>query len=76
MNTSTLKVRSLLILLFFSFMPFLEALHAQTEYPGIIVHEGQADDRRWGAFPIGFDFVFYGTSYNEFFVSSNGLVLF
>jgi len=76
MNTSTLEVRSLLILLFFSFMPFLEALYAQTEYPGIIVHEGQADDRRWGSFPIGFDFDFYGNIYNEFFVSSNGLVLF
>jgi hypothetical protein len=57
-------------------MPFLKELSAQTEYPGNVVFEGRADDRRWGPFPIGFDFDFFGNTYNEFFASSNGLVLF
>jgi len=76
MNASTLKVRTLLILLFISVMPFTHALPAETEYPGTIIHSGFADDRRWGPIPIGFDFDFFGTTYSEFNVSSNGLVTF
>jgi len=76
MNTFTPNVRTLLILLFTSVMPFTHALPAETEYPGIIVHSGFADDRRWGEFPIGFDFDFFGNTYSTFYVSSNGQVTF
>jgi hypothetical protein len=75
MNTSTLKVRILLILLFISVMPFTHA-QGETEYLGIIVAEGPKDDKKYGSFPIGFDFDFFGNTYNEFYVSSNGLVMF
>ncbi|MCK4880538.1 MAG: hypothetical protein KAS82_07755, partial [Bacteroidales bacterium] len=76
MNTSTLKVRTLLILVFISVMTLTHALPEETEYPGTIIHEGYADERRWGPLPIGFDFDFFGNTYSEFFVSSNGMVTF
>lgn len=34
------------------------------------------DDASHGPFPIGFPFVFYGQSYDQFFVNTNGQVLF
>ena len=34
------------------------------------------DDAVAGPFPIGFDFPFYGTDYNQFYVSSNGFIAF
>ena len=75
MNTSTIKVRTLLILLFISKMPFTRA-QVVTKYMGTVIYSGQADDRRWGPLPIGFNFDFFGNTYTEFFVSSNGQVLF
>ncbi len=76
MKTSAYKVKALLILVFISVMPVLRALPEETEYPGTIIHSGFADDRRWGAFPIGFDFDFFGDTYSEFHVNSNCLVMF
>ena len=75
MHNFTLQVRILLVLLIISVMPFTHA-QGETEYPGNLVYSGQADDRRWGPLPIGFDFDFFGNIYNEFFISSNGQVLF
>ncbi len=49
MNTSTLKVRTLLILLFISVMPFTYA-QGETEYLGIIAAEGPKDDKKYGSF--------------------------
>ena len=76
MNTVTYKVRTLLILLLFSAVTFTHALPTETEYPGTIIHSGFADDRRWGEFPIGFYFDFFGNTDSVFFVSSNGQVTF
>ena len=75
MKISTHKVRSLLILLFISVMPFTHA-QGETEYLGNIVFSGSSDDKKWGSFPIGFDFDFFGVTHNVFWVSSNGLVMF
>ena len=76
MKTSAHKVRTLLILLLFSVVQLCYALPEETEYPGTIIHSGFADDRRWGAFPIGFEFDFFGNTYSEFYVNSNCLVMF
>jgi len=76
MNTLTHNIRTLLILLLFFVVTNTRALPAETEYPGTIVHSGFADDRRWGPLPIGFDFDFFGITYTEFNVNSNGLVTF
>jgi hypothetical protein len=35
-----------------------------------------ANDRRAGPFPLGFDFTFYGQTFNEVYVDSNGLLSF
>jgi len=45
-------------------------------YPGTIVYEGYYDDRSWGPLNIGFNFTFYGNTYNRFYVTSNGLIIF
>ena len=67
---------SLILLMLVSVTRVLHALPAETEYLGTIIFSGLADDRKWGPFPIGFNFDFYGTTYDEFYVSSNGLVQF
>lgn len=48
----------------------------ETIYPGTVVHEGYYDDTSWGPLNIGFSFTFYGNSYTQFYVTSNGLVMF
>jgi gliding motility-associated-like protein len=51
----------------------------ETIYEGILIASGfrqsipLASD---GPFPIGFNFTFFGTSYSQFYVSANGLVMF
>jgi len=75
MKASVQKVRTLLILLLFSVAQLAFALPEETEYPGTIINAGFADDRRWGPFPIGFDFDFFGITYSEFHVNSNCLVM-
>jgi hypothetical protein len=76
MNSFTHKLGMYLIPLFLIFTPHARALPSETEYLGTIVASGAHDDEFWGPLPIGFDFVFFGNTYNEFFVSSNGLVTF
>ena len=76
MKTLKYKVRSLLILMVFAVSAVVHAAATETEYLGNIVVSGSADDKKWGSFPIGFDFDFFGNTYNEFWVSSNCLVMF
>ncbi|MEN8201906.1 MAG: MBG domain-containing protein [Bacteroidota bacterium] len=52
------------------------ALPQETEYTGNLAVAGYYDDEVWGAFPIGFNFDFFGNTYTDFFVNSNGLVMF
>ncbi len=76
MKTLAYKIRTLLILIVFSLSAVVHAAVTETEYLGNIVVSGAADDKKWGSFPIGFDFDFFGNTYDEFWVSSNGLVMF
>ena len=43
---------------------------------GTPVFSGTNDDRNVGPFPIGFDFGFYGNTFSEFRISSNGFISF
>ena len=76
MKFFTHKLRILLILLFISVMPLTHALPTETEYLGTVIHTGYVDDQFWGALPIGFSFDFFGNTYTDFYVTSNGLVMF
>jgi gliding motility-associated-like protein len=66
------------VILFFLFLSSYAAKGQppETTYPGTIVYEGYYDDRSWGPLNIGFNFTFYGNTYNRFYVTSNGLVMF
>ena len=66
------------VILFFLFLSgfVVKAQPPEIIYPGTIVYEGYYDDRSWGPFNIGFNFTFYGNTYNRFYVTSNGLVIF
>ncbi len=66
------------VLIFFLFLSgyIVKAQPPETTYPGTIVYEGYYDDRSWGPLNIGFNFTFYGNTYNRFYVTSNGLVMF
>jgi len=74
MNFFTHKIGIYLVLLFLMISPYARAI--ETEYLGTIVTSGAHDDQFWGPLPIGFDFVFFGNTYNQFYVSTNGLVTF
>jgi gliding motility-associated-like protein len=66
------------LLMFFLLIPgsFIKAQPPETTYLGTVVYEGYYDDRSWGPLNIGFNFTFYGNTYNHFYVTSNGLVIF
>ncbi|MFC5470863.1 S-layer homology domain-containing protein [Cohnella suwonensis] len=50
---------------------------AETVYPGTdVAFPNGLDDSVSDALPIGFDFNFYGTSYNQIYASTNGLLMF
>ncbi|MCF7796838.1 MAG: dockerin type I repeat-containing protein, partial [Lentisphaeria bacterium] len=47
------------------------------EQPGnLITNPTDPDDAVWGPLPVGFDFPFYGESFDEIWICSNGLVSF
>jgi hypothetical protein len=68
------RVISILILLFIGFKA--GAQPPETIYQGTVIKAGYADDVAYGPFNIGFNFTYFGISYSQFYVSSNGLVLF
>jgi hypothetical protein len=48
----------------------------ETVYLGTAAVTGYDDDSMYGPFNIGFNFTFYGNSYSQFYINSNGQVLF
>ncbi|MDX2432640.1 MAG: MBG domain-containing protein, partial [Bacteroides sp.] len=70
------KIKAILLLILVSVMPLTHALPTETEYMGTIAATGYVDDNHWGAFPIGFSFDFFGNTYTDFYVTSNGMVMF
>jgi hypothetical protein len=54
----------------------LTAQPPETIYQGTVIKSGYVDDESYGPFDIGFNFTYFGISYSQFYVSSNGLVLF
>ena len=71
-----MKYRNILIFVLLLSGYVIEAQPPETTYPGTIVYEGYYDDRSWGPLNIGFNFTFFTNTYNRFYVTSNGLVIF
>ncbi len=71
-----MKYKYLLLFFLLTGSTLLKAQPPETTYAGTVVYEGYYDDRAWGPFNIGFNFTFYGNTYSQFYVTSNGLVMF
>jgi len=54
----------------------VKAQPAETAYQGITAQAGYVNNASYGPFNIGFSFTFYGNTYTQFYVSSNGLITF
>ena len=76
MKISTLILKTILFLVLISVMPLAQGQQTEVEYEGTVVYEGLLDDGAFGPYPIGFDFTYYGNTYSDFYVTSNGLVMF
>src|SRR5664280_2229812 len=68
------RIISVLVLVILSSR--LIAQPSETILQGTVVRAGYVDDASYGPFNIGFNFTYFGISYSQFYVSSNGLVLF
>jgi gliding motility-associated-like protein len=64
----------ILILLFCVFNA--TAQPTETIYQGTVIKSGYVDNASYGPYNIGFNFTFFGNSYSQFYVNSNGQVLF
>lgn len=73
-----MKIRLLLTVIAVWLLTFVQVYSqpAETIYLGTTIKEGSANDASYGPYNIGFSFIFYGTSYTQFYVSTNGLVSF
>ena len=69
-----LRYSIIIVLLFFSLR--VTAQPPETIYLGTIAQNGYIDDQVYGPFNIGFTFKFYGNDYTQFYINSNGQVLF
>ena len=72
------SVVCLLLVLAFAYSavsPALADLPPEVYYQGIDTGVNGDDDGS-DALPIGFDFTFYGNTYNQFYVASNGMITF
>jgi hypothetical protein len=76
MNKYIQKLKVLLVLVFSFAMSNSMALPVETQYLGITAATGYVDDQSFGTLPIGFNFDFFGNTYSDFYVTSNGLVTF
>ena len=71
-----MKLRLSYILIFLIVSLRMAAQPAETIYQGAVIKAGYVDDASYGPFNIGFNFTFFGNSYSQFYVNSNGQVLF
>ncbi len=71
-----MKNRVISILILFIIGIRISAQSSETIYQGSVIKAGPVDDAAYGPFNIGFNFTYFGNSYSQFYVSTNGLVLF
>ena len=71
-----MRAKLLIILLLLASTIESIAQPVETVLPGTIIKSFYSNNESFGPFDIGFNFTFYGNVYSQFFVSSNGLVMF
>jgi hypothetical protein len=71
-----MKTRSFLIILFLSLAVMASAQPSEIIYPGTTAKSGYENNASYGPFEIGFNFTFFGNSYSQFHISTNGLLTF
>lgn len=62
------------LILFFNILAFSQP--TETIYPGTVVKSGYDNNVSYGPFNIGFNFTYFGNTYSQFYVSTNGLITF
>jgi len=72
----SMKFRLFLILWILFICGRVAAQPAETNYLGNVVVAGYDDDSSYGPLNIGFSFNFYGNNYSQFYINSNGMILF
>jgi len=71
-----MKIRILLIFALSFILLKAAAQPPETTYLGSVIRSGYANNTAYGPYNIGFNFTFFGNSYSQFYVSSNGLITF
>ena len=71
-----MKFRILLLLIFLLPVSRITAQLSEEVYSGTVIRAGYIDDASYGPFNIGFSFTYYGNTYTQFYVNSNGMILF
>jgi len=71
-----MKSRFILIITLLFLGSVCIAQPTEVTYLGNVIKSGYAVEESYGPFNIGFNFTFYGNTYDEFYVNSSGLVLF
>jgi gliding motility-associated-like protein len=71
-----MSTRYILLITLFLICFGVSAQPPEIIYPGTAAKIGFADDESYGPFNIGFSFTFYGNLYSQFYINSNGMILF
>jgi len=73
-----MKLRHIFILLILIILSTLRgtAQPTETNYQGIVAQSGYDNNAFYGPFNIGFSFVYFGNTYTQFYINSNGFISF
>jgi len=71
-----MKLRYFLLIISLLVIYPIDAQPPETIYLGTVVQDGYIDDMSYGPFDIGFTFNYYGNNYTQFYINSNGQILF
>jgi len=71
-----MKIRSILAVVLFNLGLYAGAQPSEITYLGTVIKSGYENNASYGPLNIGFNFTYFGNSYSQFYVSTNGLVSF
>lgn len=71
-----MKIRSIFAVVLFNLGLYAGAQPSEITYLGAVIKSGYENNASYGPLNIGFNFTYFGNSYSQFYVSTNGLVSF